>query len=107
MMDRPELKSLCELLRNTGNCAGRAGINSSRLSTLTTATPRARHVPDLRTLETISQTDAEAIAAVVMEPLIQGAAGMRVWPPGTLRGVRGWCDRTGALLVVDEVMTGF
>jgi adenosylmethionine---8-amino-7-oxononanoate aminotransferase len=65
------------------------------------------HVPDLPTLEAMSQGEAEAVAAVVMEPLIQGAAGMRLWPPGTLRRVREWCDRTGALLIVDEVMTGF
>src|SRR5260370_9716018 len=32
---------------------------------------------------------------------------MKLWPPGTLRAVREWCDRTGALLIVDEVMTGF
>jgi adenosylmethionine-8-amino-7-oxononanoate aminotransferase len=64
-------------------------------------------VPDLRTLERISGPDAAKIAAVVIEPLIQGAAGMRLWPPGTLHAVREWCDRTGALLIVDEVMTGF
>jgi adenosylmethionine-8-amino-7-oxononanoate aminotransferase len=32
---------------------------------------------------------------------------MKLWPPGTLQSVRRWCDRTGALLIVDEVMTGF
>ena len=46
-------------------------------------------------------------AAVVIEPLIQGAAGMRLWAPGTLRAVRDWCTRTDTLLIVDEVMTGF
>ena len=67
----------------------------------------AIHVPDLKTLDRISATEAAKIAAVVIEPLIQGAGGMKLWPPGTLRGVREWCDRTGALLIVDEVMTGF
>jgi adenosylmethionine-8-amino-7-oxononanoate aminotransferase len=43
----------------------------------------------------------------VIEPLIQGAAGMRLWPAGTLRAVREWCDRTDTLLIIDEVMTGF
>jgi adenosylmethionine-8-amino-7-oxononanoate aminotransferase len=38
---------------------------------------------------------------------VQGAAGMRIWPAGTLKAVREWCDRTGTLLIVDEVMTGF
>ncbi len=49
----------------------------------------------------------EAVAAVVIEPLIQGAAGMKLWPPGMLAEVRAWCDRHGALLICDEVMTGF
>src|SRR3981081_746298 len=64
-------------------------------------------VPNLKTFECISVRELEKIAAVAIEPLIQGAAGMKLWPPGTLKGVREWCDRTGALLIVDEVMTGF
>ena len=47
------------------------------------------------------------IAAVVIEPLIQGAAGMRVWPCGLLRRLREKCDAIGALLILDEVLTGF
>ncbi|HEY5037377.1 MAG TPA: adenosylmethionine--8-amino-7-oxononanoate transaminase [Chthoniobacterales bacterium] len=47
------------------------------------------------------------VAAVIIEPVIQGAAGMKIWPEGTLRAVRSWCDQTGALLIADEVMTGF
>jgi len=47
------------------------------------------------------------IAAVVIEPLIQGAAGMRLWPAGLLRRLREKCDAIGALLVLDEVLTGF
>jgi len=47
------------------------------------------------------------IAAVVIEPLIQGAAGMRPWPAGLLAAVRRWCDAHGVLLIADEVMTGF
>ncbi|MEM9478239.1 MAG: adenosylmethionine--8-amino-7-oxononanoate transaminase [Verrucomicrobiota bacterium] len=50
---------------------------------------------------------AEDVAAVCIEPLIQGAAGMRLWPEGTLRDIKAWCDRTGVLLILDEVMTGF
>jgi adenosylmethionine-8-amino-7-oxononanoate aminotransferase len=49
----------------------------------------------------------ETIAAVVIEPLIQGAAGMRPWPRGLLAELRRWCDRHGVLLIADEVMTGF
>jgi adenosylmethionine-8-amino-7-oxononanoate aminotransferase len=49
----------------------------------------------------------EEVAAVVMEPLVQGAAGMITHPPGYLRAVRHLCDRHGALLICDEVATGF
>jgi adenosylmethionine-8-amino-7-oxononanoate aminotransferase len=51
--------------------------------------------------------DSDEVAAVVIEPIIQGAAGMQVWPGGTLRRLREWCDEVGALLIADEVMTGF
>lgn len=47
------------------------------------------------------------VAAVVIEPLIQGAAGMRLWPKGMLADLRHWCDQTGTLLITDEVMTAF
>ena len=47
------------------------------------------------------------VAAVIMEPLVQGAAGMLVHPPGYLRAVRELCDEHGALLILDEVATGF
>jgi adenosylmethionine-8-amino-7-oxononanoate aminotransferase len=49
----------------------------------------------------------EEIAAVIVEPLVQGAAGMLVHPPGYLRAVRELCDSHGALLICDEVATGF
>ncbi|HEY7266392.1 MAG TPA: adenosylmethionine--8-amino-7-oxononanoate transaminase [Solirubrobacterales bacterium] len=49
----------------------------------------------------------EEVAAVVMEPLVQGAAGMLTHPPGYLRAVRRLCERHGALLICDEVATGF
>jgi len=67
----------------------------------------AMQVPNITALERLSPAEVAKIAAVVIEPLIQGAAGMRLWSSGTLRAVREWCDRTDTLLIVDEVMTGF
>ncbi len=64
-------------------------------------------VPTLAALERLSATEVAKTAAVVIEPMVQGAAGIKLWPPGTLKAVRDWCDRTGTLLIVDEVMTGF
>lgn len=57
--------------------------------------------------EALAAIDVSEIAGVVIEPLIQGAAGMRLWPRGLLRLLREWCDERGAFLIADEVMTGF
>lgn len=55
----------------------------------------------------LEELPEEEIAAVVIEPLIQGAAGMRIWPGGLLRRLRERCDAVGTLLILDEVLTGF
>ncbi len=57
--------------------------------------------------ELSNRANPNEIAAVVIEPVIQGAAGMKIWPPGTFKSVREWCNHAGALLIADEVMTGF
>jgi adenosylmethionine-8-amino-7-oxononanoate aminotransferase len=62
---------------------------------------------DERRLERILDLHGRETAAVVVEPLVQGAAGIRVQPPGFLRRVRELCDHAGVLLICDEVATGF
>jgi adenosylmethionine-8-amino-7-oxononanoate aminotransferase len=54
----------------------------------------------------LSEHEGE-VAAVIVEPLVQGAAGILVHPEGYLAAVRELCDRFGVLLICDEVATGF
>jgi len=58
-------------------------------------------------LASVAESHAEEIAAIIVEPLVQGAAGIITAPEGYLRRVRELCDRLGILLIVDEVATGF
>jgi adenosylmethionine---8-amino-7-oxononanoate aminotransferase len=67
----------------------------------------AAEATDATHLARILSVHEEEIAAVIVEPLVQGAAGMLVQPPGFLRAVRQLCDRFGVLLICDEVATGF
>jgi adenosylmethionine-8-amino-7-oxononanoate aminotransferase len=62
---------------------------------------------DIADMERLLARHSGEVAAVIMEPLVQGAAGMLVHPPGYLRAVRDLCDRHGVLLILDEVATGF
>lgn len=49
----------------------------------------------------------QAVAALIVEPLILGAGGMLTWPAETLTEMKRICDRFGVLLIADEVMTGW
>jgi adenosylmethionine-8-amino-7-oxononanoate aminotransferase len=62
---------------------------------------------DAADMERLLRRHDGEVAAVIMEPLVQGAAGMLAHPPGYLRAVRDLCDRHGVLLILDEVATGF
>ncbi|MGD1020297.1 MAG: adenosylmethionine--8-amino-7-oxononanoate transaminase [Verrucomicrobiia bacterium] len=64
-------------------------------------------VNDLSSAERMFREHGDSIAAVVIEPLVQGAAGMRLWERGLLGELRRLCTNHGALLIADEVMTGF
>jgi adenosylmethionine-8-amino-7-oxononanoate aminotransferase len=66
-----------------------------------------RRVASMPELETIRPEETETIAAVIVEPLIQGVNEMTPWPPGMLTELRRWCDARGVHLILDEVMTGF
>jgi adenosylmethionine-8-amino-7-oxononanoate aminotransferase len=62
---------------------------------------------DAADLERVLSTHEEEVAALILEPLVQGAAGMLIHPPGYLRAARELCDRFGVLMICDEVATGF
>ena len=62
---------------------------------------------DARDMARVLREHAGRAAAVIVEPLVQGAAGMLVHPLGYLREVRRLCDEHGVLLICDEVATGF
>src|SRR5579864_1412772 len=49
----------------------------------------------------------DSVAAVLIEPMLQGAGGMIVWPAEFVAGVRRLCDQYKTLLIADEVLTGF
>jgi adenosylmethionine-8-amino-7-oxononanoate aminotransferase len=61
----------------------------------------------LASLEKILREQGRRIAAVCIEPIVQGAGGMIVQPEGFLRGVRSLCDKFEVLLIADEVAVGF
>ena len=63
--------------------------------------------PDAEAVEAILEELGEKACAVILEPLVQGAAGMVMHDPEFLRTTRASCDRTGLPLIADEVMTGF
>ena len=62
---------------------------------------------DTEHMAALLREHAGRIAAVIVEPLVQGAAGMLVHPEGYLREVRALCDEHDVLLICDEVATGF
>jgi adenosylmethionine-8-amino-7-oxononanoate aminotransferase len=59
------------------------------------------------TLSRLLREQADTLAAVFVEPVVQGAAGMRVYDPAFLRELRALCDAHDVWLVVDEVFTGY
>lgn len=61
----------------------------------------------LKQAQRILETRHREVAGLIMEPLIQGAAGMRVYPPGFTRGVWELCRANEVLFIADEVATGF
>ena len=71
--------------------------------------PACRHAQECasRVEAVLASEEGGDVAAVIFEPVVQGAGGMRFHHPALLRAVREACDRHGVLLILDEIATGF
>ena len=89
---------------------GAGGFGTEVFDPLRFPVLRAPHVDAPGAFDTATQMvrdNASTLAAVILEPLVQGAEGMRLSPPDGVRALWEACRDTGVLFIADEVATGF
>jgi len=84
--------------------ASEDSIFTRAFSRMTFPVERVRGLEDM---ENRLRDAGNSVAAVLIEPMLQGAGGMILWPKEFVAGVRQLCDQYGILLIADEVLTGF
>jgi adenosylmethionine---8-amino-7-oxononanoate aminotransferase len=118
LVGRPEKQRFVHLAESYhGDTLGAVGVGGMALfhrifgalvvAGIQVPTPALEPERALRDVEQLLSSRAGEIAALVIEPLVQGAAGMLVHPRGYLRAVADLCLRHDVLLIADEVATGF
>ena len=95
-------------LRNAYHGDTVGAMSASEDSVFTRAfEPMLFPVERVASLEELETSLREPVTAVLIEPMLQGAGGMIVWPAEFVAGVRRLCDKYKTLLIADEVLTGF
>lgn len=71
------------------------------------ASPISAYARALNRLENLLREKNDSICSLIIEPIVQGAAGMLMWPKGVLKKVAELCKKYDVFLIADEVATGF